>query len=382
MTSRLKFQFPWAQDGEVADPDLDTTNPSYIANRYANMGWEAEKPPNEWQNFLTQISDLKIMSLLFSGVAEFDSSVTYQTGAVSVLNGVVQIKVASGWEQILDMKTVDYLNDVAALKLIYDNHMAAINPHQDTVETLTDKSRTKEYLDNAFGSPTDPQTIVYHKLQQGRVHQETPEQVGTLPTSGGTFTGPVSFLAGMKFTTDNTVSMNGATGRLELRSGNRILSIDALGNVLWSIVGGEGYQVMTELNYSEFQIRWGGRFALPTPYLRMNMSRSLNDGYSVRGWKINTSGTPIFHNSGGLKVSDNTVTFTGFDVSCPTSIIMYGRDASGNAIMAKSIMAPSAGYTSMRTLLTNMGFTNAAYVEEIICYPTLTAYQQSMLMRP
>lgn len=382
MTNRLTFQFPWAQDGEVADPDLDTTNPSYVANRYANMGWEAEKPPNEWQNFLTQISDLKIMSLLFSGVAEFDSSVTYQTGAVSVLNGVVQIKVASGWEQILDMKTVDYLNDVAALKLIYDNHMAAINPHQDTVETLTDKSRTKEYLDTAFGSPTNPQTIVYHKLQQGRVHQETPKQVGTLPTSGGTFTGPVSFLDGMKFATDNTVSMNGVTGRLELRSGNRILSIDALGNVLWRIVGGEDYPVMTSLNYDEFQIRWGNRFALPVPYLRMNLARSINDAYSVRGWRINTSEVPVFHTLGGLKVDNNTVTFSGFDVSCPTSIVMYGRDSSGNLISSRSIQAPSAGYTSMDTLLTNMGFTSAAYVISIECYPTLTAYQQSMLMRP
>lgn len=382
MTKRLTFKFPWAQDGEVADPDLDTTNPSYIANRYANLGWEAEKPPNEWQNFLTQISDLKIISLLFSGVAEFDDSVTYQTGAVSVLNGVVQIKVASGWEQILDMKTVDYLNDVAALKLIYDNHMAATNPHQDTVETLTDKSRTKEYLDTAFGSPTDPQTIVYHKLQQGRVHQETPEQVGTLPISGGKFTGPVSFLAGMRFATNNTVSMNGATGRLELRSGNRILSIDALGNVVWSIVGGAEYPVMTELNYEEFQIRWGNRFALPTPYLSMNLSASINDACSVRGWRINTGGAPVFHPLGGLKVDDNTVTFSGFDVTCPTSIVMYGRDSSGNLIGARSIQAPSAGYTSMNTLLTNMGFTNAAYVISIECYPTLTAYQQSMLMRP
>lgn len=381
MTSRLTFQFPWAQDGEVSDPDLDTTNPSYVANRYANVGWEVEKPPNEWQNFLSQISDLKIMSLLFSGVAEFDRSVTYQTGAVSVLNGVVQIKAASGWEQILDMKTVDYLNDVSALKLIYDNHMAATNPHQDTVETLTDKSRTKEYIDTAFGSPTDPQTIVHHKLQEGKVHQETPEQVGTLPTSGGTFTGPVTFLDGMLLAANKKISMDGTTGRVEFRSGNLVLSIDALGNVAWSVDGVE-YQVMTELNYNEFQIRWGMRFALPTPYLRMNMSRSLNDGCSIRGWRINTSGTPVFHNSGGLKVDDNTVTFTGFDVSCPTSIIMYGRDASGNAIMAKSIMAPSAGYTSMSTLLANMSFTNAAYVEEIICYPTLTAYQQSMLMRP
>lgn len=382
MTQRLKFNFPWAQDGEVADPDLDTTAPSFIANRYADLGWEVEKPPNEWQNFLSQISDLKIISLLFGGIAEFDSSVTYQVGAVSALNGVIRINTSTGWEEIMDLKQVDYLNDVSNLKSTYDNHMAATNPHQDTVDTITDKTYSKTTIDDAFGSSTDPRTIVHHKLQMGRVHQETPEQLGTLPTSGGKFTGPVSLTGGMKFGTNITIQMNPGNGRIEMRAGNRILSIDALGNVLWSIVGGAEYPVMTELNYSEFQIRWGNRFALPQPYLDMNMKTSINDAMSTRGWTINTTGAPVFNARGGIKVDDNTITFTGFDVSCPTSIVMYGRDAAGILITAKSIMAPSAGYTSMATLLTNMGFTSAVWVERITCYPTLTAYQQTMLVRP
>ena len=382
MTQRLKFNFPWAQDGEVADPDLDTTAPSFIADRYADLGWEVEKPPNEWQNFLSQISDLKIISLLFGGIAEFDSSVTYQVGAVSSLNGVVRVNTPTGWEEIMDLKQVDYLNDVSNLKSAYDNHLAATNPHQDTVDTITDKTYSKTTIDDDFGSPTDPRTIVYHKLQMGRVHQETPEQLGTLPTSGGKFTGPVSLLGGMKFGTNLTIRMNPGNGRIEMRAGNRILSIDALGNVLWSIVGGEEYPVMTELNYSEFQIRWGNRFALPQPYLDMNMKTSINDAMSTRGWTINTTGAPVFNARGGIKVDDNTITFTGFDVSCPTSIVIYGRDAAGILITAKSIMAPSAGYTSMATLLTNMGFTSAVWVERITCYPTLTAYQQTMLVRP
>lgn len=381
MTQRLKFKFPWAQDGEVTDPDLDTTAPSFIANRYADIGWEAEKPPNEWQNFLSQISDLKIISLLFSGIAGFDDGVTYQVGAVSTLNGVVRIKTATGWDDILDVKSVDYLNDLAAMKLLYDNHMAATNPHQDTVETLTDKGRTKEYLDNAFGSPTNPATIVYHKLQEGRVHQETLQQVGTLPTSGGTFTGPVSFLGGIKLTTNNNVSMNNSNGRLELRSGNRVLSIDALGNVLWSIVGGEDYPVMTELNYEEFQIRWNNRFALPQPYLEMNLSRSINDASSTRDWGIVTSASPTFHPLGGLKVDDNTITFSGFSITIPTTIVALTRNAAG-ALGRGNSDAPSGGYTSMNTLLTNLGVSDAAYVISITCYPTLTAYQKSMLVRP
>lgn len=382
MTQRLKFNFPWAQDGEVKDPDLDTTAPSFIADRYADLGWEVEKPPNEWQNFLSQISDLKIISLLFSGIAEFDSSVTYQVGAVSSLDGVVRVYTPKGWEDILDLKKVDYLNDVSNLKSIYDGHMATTNPHKETINTITDKTYNKFAIDNAFGSAEDPRTIVYHKLQTGRVHQETPQQLGTLPTSGGKFSGPVSMLAGMKFGTDLTIRMNPGNGRIEMRTGDRILSIDALGNVLWSVVGGAEYPVMTELNYSEFQIRWGSRFALPQPYLDMNLKTSINDAMSARRWIVYTTDTPVFHPKGGIKVDDNTITFEGFDVTCPTSIIMYGRDAAGNLITARSIKAPSAGYTSLETLMTNMGFTSAVWVERITCYPTLTAYQQSMLVRP
>lgn len=381
MTQRLKFNFPWAQDGEVADPDLDTTAPSFIADRYADLGWEAEKPPNEWQNFLSQISDLKIISLLFGGIAEFDSSVVYQVGAVATQNGVVRINTASGWEDIIDIKQVDYLNDVNNLKSLYDNHLAATNPHQDTVETLTDKSYTKTQIDTDFGDPTDPRTIVYHKLQTGRVHQETPQQLGTLPTSGGKFTGPVSLLGGMKFGTNISISMNNSNGRIEMRAGNRVLSIDALGNVLWSIVGGEEYPVMTELNYSEFQIRWGNRFALPQPYLQMNFSRSINDGSSTRDWSITTTGTPVFHPSGGLKIDDNTVTFSGFDITIPTTIVALTRNSSGVLGRGNSD-APSGGYTSLSTLLTNLGVSDATYIVSITCYPTLTAYQKSMLVRP
>lgn len=381
MTQRLKFKFPWAQDGEVTDPDLDTTAPSFIANKYADIGWEVEKPPNEWQNFLSQISDLKIISLLFGGIAEFDSGVTYQVGAVSSLNGVVRVNTPTGWEEIMDLKQVDYLNDVSNLKSAYDNHLAATNPHQDTVDTITDKTYSKITIDDDFGSPTDPRTIVYHKLQMGRVHQETPEQLGTLPTSGGKFTGPVSLLGGMKFGTNITIRMNPGNGRIEMRAGNRILSIDALGNVLWSIVGGAEYPVMTELNYSEFQIRWGNRFALPTPYLQMDFSRSINDGSSTRDWSVTTTGTPVFHPSGGLKIDDNTVTFSGFDVINPTTIVALTRNSVGVLGRGNSD-APSGGYTNLSTLLSNLGVSDAAYVVSITCYPTLTAYQKSMLVRP
>ena len=87
MTNRLKYPTPWASGGTAKDPDLDTTHPSYIADRYATVGWKSEKPPEEWQNFLSQISDDKIIERIVKGIVEFDSTVTYTEGAVYAKSG-------------------------------------------------------------------------------------------------------------------------------------------------------------------------------------------------------------------------------------------------------------------------------------------------------
>lgn len=382
MTKRLQFTFPWAQDGAVEDPDLDTTAPSYIPDRYQTVGWEAEKPPNEWQNFLSQISDLKIITLLINGIQPFDDSITtYVTGSMASFSGVPKVLVDGVWEELLGQDSAGFLASVAALDQIYQGHMAITNPHQDTIKTLVGGGYTKSETDVAFNSPTDPRTIVNHMAQVGKVHMETPQQVGTLPIAGGTFTGPVGMANGTQliFGTDLYVAFNTDTGRTEIRVGNRTLSIDTGGSVWWRIIGGETYQVLVEDVYPGFQIRWGNRFALPQPYLIMDLNKSINDSNSIGPWKISTSETPVFRQDGGLSIANNTITFGGFSITTPTTIVIYAKNASGVKIRATSD-APSAGYTSLATLLTNMGLSSAAYINQIICYPTLTAYQKTMLV--
>ena len=383
MTNRLQFQFPWAQDGAVEDPDLDTTAPSYIPDRYQTVGWKAEKPPNEWQNFLSQISDLKIISLLINGIQPFDDSITtYVTGSMASFSGVPKVLVDGVWEELLGQDSVGFLASVAALDQIYKGHMAVTNPHQDTIKTLVGGGYTKSETDVAFNSPTDPRTIVNHMALVGKVHMETPQQVGTLPIAGGTFTGPVGMANGTQliFGTDLYVAFNTDTGRTEIRVGNRTLSIDTGGNVWWRTIGGETYQVLVEDVYPGFQIRWGNRFALPQPYLDMNITKTLNDASSIGGWTVSTSATPVFQAvDGGLRVDNNTVTFGGFQIAAPGTFVVYAMDGTGKKLRA-IVDAPSGNYTSMSTLLTNLGLTNATYVSRITYYPILTAYNKSMLV--
>lgn len=382
MTKRLRFENIWAEGGTATDPDLDTTAPSFEADKYEKFGWKSEKPPEEWQNFLSQISDAKIVAMMFDGVPEKDASVTYPNGAVYKEAGVIKVVVSGTGQPIVEIKNAQFLAIVADLQKKMTDHLAADNPHQDTVDTLVDKTYTKDNVNAVFGSPTDPRTIVYHKLQMGGgVHGETPAQVGTLPTSGGTFTGPVIITrnAIVNLSPSKLLHLNSSTGLFELASGTVSIGIDGSGNC-WVVTTAGMFQIMTEANYADFQIRWNNLFALPIPYLDMKFCGSISDADSVNIWTVIAANTPQFHRLGALKVDDNTITFEGFNVPGATTIVVYYLNSAGTRLKVVND-APSANYTSLTTLLTNLGVnTVATHVERITCYPTLSANQKSMLV--
>lgn len=381
MTKRALFPNYWASGGVAIDPDLDTTAPSYEPNRYETKGWHSEKPPEEWQNFLTQIGDLKIIEWIISGIPPLDASVTYQNGAVYQSGGVVYVVVGGVGKPVISLKSTEYTGFVTGLQNAINNHLAADNPHQDTVNTLVDKSYIKTDVDNFFGSASDPRTIVYHKnLTGGSVHGETPAQVGTVPASGGTFTGPVVMQNNVvvNISPSKLVHLNASTAVFEIASGTVSLGIDNAGNCFIINTAGN-WLIMTEASYDSFQIRWNNRFALPIPLHDMLLADSINDSRSVGPWMIQTSAAPVFTPNGGLRIDNNTVTFTGFDVQAACTIYVVARDTAGVRVTAVSDAA-SASYVSMATLMNNMGLSAAPYVERIVVYDRLSSYQKSMLV--
>lgn len=381
MTKRLLYPNYWAEGGTATDPDTDTTHPSYVPNKYS-LGWISQKPPEEWQNFLSQISDEKIINMIIEGIPYVDASVTYGEGAIFKNAGKIYVIDGGTAKEVMDIGGASYASLVAGLNSKITTHLAADNPHQDTVNTLVDKSYNKTAVDNVFSSATDPRTIVYHKLQMGAsAHGETPAQLGTLPVAGGTFTGPVVMEKDviLNLSPSKIIHLNRSTAVLELASGTVSIGIDGAGNCFVINTAGT-WPIMTEAMYSDSQERWNNRFALPLPVLDMNMSDSMNDASSVGVWTMTAQSTPVFSVKGGLKVSDNIVTFEGFHVSMACTIYLIGRDASGNRVFALRD-AYSAQYTSMSTLLTNLGIANTAYVERIAVFERLSAYQKTMLVR-
>ena len=383
MTNRLKYPTPWASGGIATDPDLDTTHPSYVANRYKDVGWKAEKPPEEWQNFLSQISDDKIIERIVKGIVEFDSTVTYPEGAVYAKSGK-WYKIEGGVEkEILSISFPEYNNLINTLNALITNHLSADNPHNDTIGGLIGGGYEKPAVDAAFGSATDPRTIVYHKaIRDVTAHGETPTQLGTLPTSGGKFTGKIGFL-GKLLNGSGYFRFNGATGRTELTVGSSTISIDATGSSFYLQAGHPDSLIMTESNYPDMNIRSGFAFALPVPLMSMHLQDDINDLEGIGKWTLDTTNAPSFATGRGLTIAGNNTAAT--NVINTTGAATVVAITYAGATKTVSVVDYGSGMnwanTSLADICTILGLTGVTEFNSLTIYPTLSIYQKSMLVK-
>lgn len=382
MTKRLLYPNYWAEGGTATDPDTDTTHPSYVPNKYS-LGWISQKPPEEWQNFLSQISDEKIINMIIEGIPYVDASVTYGEGAIFKNAGKIYVIDGGTAKEVMDIGGASYASLVAGLNSQITTHLATDNPHQDTVNTLVDKSYIKTDVDNFFSSVTDPRTIVYHKLQMGAtVHGETPAQLGTIPVSGGTFTGPivVEKAAVVNLSQNKLLHLSKSTAIFELLSGTVSLGVDAVGNY-WVVNTLGSWEILLEASYDEFQTAWNNRFALPQPLVEINLQCSLSDASSIGSWIIDSANTPVFHKNGGVKVDDNVLSLSGVALTTTSTVSIVGRKSDGTLVVSTGDFT-SRTVSTVTELLTLLGMTDTIYVERVVIYSqVLSSYQRSMLVK-
>lgn len=399
MTERLAYPAAWAQNGQAVDPDLDTTHLSYEANRYATKGWHSEKPPEQWQNFLSQISDMKIISLLVDGIQQWDSGVTYQVGALSKVAGVSYIRVSvvtpvkspelsgSGWDKLVDPTALGFNNLVQGLVDKLSAHNAASNSHEDDIHNVIGGGYIKSEVDLKFASATDPKTIVYHMGQAGQaVHGETVAQIGTLSAAlGGTFSGPVIFEedAIIQISPSMVVHLNQATALLEMANGTVSLGVAA--NGVGYVVTVDGmFVVMSEANYAQLNNVQNGQFALPMPTMSMNFFNSMNDVESIGNWILDSVDAPAFNSFGALSLANPVYFVKGQQVPNATWYLM-GYSATGTAIFKVAdaqFGVTITGATTMRNLINFVSPSNGIeFIKALVVYPRLTDYQKSMLVK-
>lgn len=397
MTNRLTYpNGEWASGGVVKDPDTDTTHPLYIANRYANVGWKAEKPPNDWDNYLYQITDAKILWLMQVGIQGYDTGVSYAPGSITLSGSTFYKNISTTaalnkppattplvWQKLMELDGVTFTTLLAALTKKLNDHLAADNPHNDNIEQIGGVQ--KEYTFTALDADTDPQTIKYHTKQRGEVHSETPKQLGTLPavvtSTENTFTGDVHFLAKLCLNAAKTsyVQLNQTTARAEMVIGTAKLAVDVGGRVYYTSAGVE-YLVVTVANFDEVQIKVNYLFALPQPMAVIDVRAGSLSQCGVGSVTLSTTTDAVFDPVKGLVLDSSGLSATGINfTNTPTTAYILGYNAKGYQSETKN--SGLSQYNSLLGYLQNTTSSKFTHLQSITIYPTLTAYQISTLVK-
>ncbi|QHJ79800.1 MAG: hypothetical protein [Caudoviricetes sp.] len=397
MTQRFLYDTYWASGGTAIDPDLDTKHQSYIADRYATIGWKAEKPPNEWSNYLYQISDEKIMWLLQEGIATFDVSVSYPKWGLTRVGAIIYKNISSTaavnkppasnptiWQPVLTYDKATFDGFVKGLQDSLAAHLAADNPHQDNIHDIG--GYEKQEVDIMFDNDADPKTIGYHTNRTGKVHSETPKQVGTLPAATTaterTFTGDVHFLQSVAFNATKTayVRLNQATARAEIHLNAVMLSVDVAGNIFYNI-GGVDYLVVSEGNFDAVQMRANYAFALPQPLGIADVSAGSLSYLGCRPVVLTTTVEPVWDAVKGLALAGsglNANTNLNF-TNMPTSAYIIGYNAKG--LQTEFYDSNASNYSALETFLMNTCVSKFTHLKSITIYPRLSAYQKTTLVK-
>lgn len=390
--ARQSYLYTWAQTGTAVDPETDTTDPSYVPNMYGR-GWIAQKPPNQWQNYLSAGTDLKIKEIMLkNGWTIWEAGVRYQPGAV-VRSGNILYQNVSGtvlvdvtpvegpqWRGVLDTRQTDLQAKVNGWNTQYAQHLAASNPHLDSIAKAGGMSKGS-FL-TPLSDPNDTRTIVYHTRLTGAVHSETPAQAGTLPTSGGIFTGTVTFLAPLRLRTDvsNAVGVSDATGMVDMNFVGIGLDINS---------NGQGYvrrgsvldQIVSEARYDELNRLVSPRYALPEPYYRFTFAGSLSDMTAIGNWYLE-SATDVSVTYDGADYKNNTILCVpaiGFSTNTAITTYFVGVNAAG-AVVRRTFDTNMAMIGGFSNFLTAVEASGAVRVKQLYIFTRLTPEQKLSLV--
>lgn len=372
----------WASNGEVADPDLDTTYPIFQSGKYLK-GWIVEKEPHQWQNFLYQITDLKTQMLAAEQFVEWDSEISYTPRAVVrhgdelFVNDSTEVSLghspddSNTWRNLLADNAADMATAVSDLQKRLADHIAADNPHNDNIHDIGGYESGE--IDSFLGDPADERTIVYHKNQSGgAVHGETPAQVGTLPDSGGTFIGDVKFVGGI--TIGNALlgqdgpdqTFGNSKGSIHLTAGGTATS------------GADKSEIVTEANFNVKQMLVNNLFTLPPPIGQMDFSAGNFSQLSIGGYSFDYDpAVQTFDAVKGWVVADG-VTIAGLNkqMNCSHVFEYYVGDVK-KIVIWDSASLYSANLKSLATYFDG----NITHFLRLTSYPRLTSYQKATIFK-
>ncbi|MBG6243003.1 MAG: hypothetical protein EKE20_14795 [Candidatus Symbiopectobacterium sp. Dall1.0] len=403
MTKRIPFNEVWSSKAEkkyaAVDPDLDTSHPIFVKDKYQGVGWTTEKEPEQWQNFLQQITDIKLKDLFENGIVDWHSDVQYPYRSIVRYKEKLYLQLANGisigeepeksgrWIEVSSYIADSFRAELKTLNKSISDHttkVGASNPHDDDIVTIG--GYVKKKIDELLSGQNED-LLAYHKTRKDNPHNVTPIQAGCLSAKdGGAFTGDITFLYGVALGNNATINKDEKNGDVGLSLGKIKLNLNNSGKAVVKRGGTSSHEILDDFNYNEKNIKINNLFAVPPPILEIPLSNTLCSVTNGRFTITPKSSVEVkIDFEHGLFISSSIDYYIDnlsqenalLTIHC--SVGMEGKDGS---ILSKYVCADIKLIDNSLYALASKLVPDASYVKNIrIWNPPLTSEQKSMLRK-
>lgn len=275
MALRPKLNRVWTSANSVLR--RDPGDAKYI------QGWVSEIPTFQVLNFLQYKVDTTLLAQAERGIFEWGSDITYVLGSIVWCENDKKIYVSTvGSPDKTKAPNTNLAHwspsSIQVPRASYDAILASINTH------IANKSNPHNLTAAQLGSYTKAETdalvvqyqalVLAHSSDRNNPHGVTALQVGAVPSTGGTYTGDVTFNGGMFFDAGK-VNQISKTGGLYLQAGTAVMGIDATGAAVVGTTSSKS-KIVSEATFPTLKALQEPSYAVPEPTVQMDMIGNIN----------------------------------------------------------------------------------------------------------
>lgn len=279
------------------------------------QGWIAEIPTFQVLNYLQYKVDTTLLALAERGVFEWGTDVQYGLGSLVWDDATQTVYVATVGSPSRTLRPSQNLGQWAASAIQvsrydYDDivskisaHIADVtsNPHRLTANMIG--AYNKAQIDSLVAQYNA--LVASHANDRDNPHKVTAVQAGAVPTTGGTYTGPVTFQQGMLFDASGTTKLSFGPAGFYMQSGDTRIGLDASGvPVVGNASTNSNSRIITDATFAEVKAREEPKYSPPLESFQMGLINSIN---IQRGTGTTTTNEePTYDSITGMMSVNNT----------------------------------------------------------------------------
>lgn len=286
MTNRSDISTVWATDvaAFVVDPETDASHPGGEGGPGKTArGWISETEPEQWENYNINLRETRVKAVAQGGKTPWDAEVYYKLRALTYSAGITYVSLSASnhnkdpatqptyWSPVKFTTTAGYLATIADMQNKYNAHtVPGQNSHSDNIIDIGGSLATT--IDSQVKFVSDG--IAAHVPLVNNPHMDTAIGIGTIPTTGGDFTGQINYLQNLSLGADCEL-MTSISTFVCFRSNTGAIGI---GKADYD-KGGRWQRIFTAASFPSVNQLYNPTFVMPAPDLHFPLMSGLSSIY-------------------------------------------------------------------------------------------------------